>query len=60
MRHKVKISVSRKPLLENRVMQIPGRLMRFLIGDAAEVILLKPGSSVEHVEIYELPERRKE
>jgi hypothetical protein len=58
MRHKVKISVGKTPILESKAMRIPGRLMKFLLGDAAEVILLKPGNSVEQVEIHEVPERR--
>ena len=55
MKHKVKISVGKEPVLGSRIVRLPSRLLKFLLGDFSEVILLKPGCSVSSVEVHEIP-----
>ena len=57
MKHKVKISVGKEPVLGSRIVRVPSRLLNFVLGDFSEVILLKPGYSVSSVEVHEIPER---
>ncbi len=60
-KHKVKINVtndgnSRNGILEGADMRLPRRLVRFLFGDFTTIYLLKPGQSVESVEIHPVDE----
>lgn len=63
MKHKVKVKVARvgsepTTVLESRCKRILGRFARFLFGDYAEVLVLKPGKTVQTVEICELKEEK--
>ncbi len=55
--HTVHISVAQSggpvPVISSRVRHIPRRLIRFLFGDCAEILVLKPGETVKTVEIKE-------
>lgn len=59
LHHTVQINVARPDTRANEIIQgttrrIPTRLLKFLFGDATEVLLLSPGSSIESVEIREM------
>ena len=58
IQHTVRIHVARPegnlPVLRSGIRHIPRRLIHFLFGDCAEVLILKPGQSVRTVEIREM------
>ena len=53
LKHKVKITVSKDPVIQSGQRTIRGRLLNFLFGEKTGVFLLTPGKSVELVEIVE-------
>ena len=61
LRHKITINVtdpagrSRK-VLEGADVRLPSRLLHFLFGDFTQVYLLKPGQTIESVDIHEVTE----
>ena len=63
VKHRVRIHVSsgkeRARVLEGGVCRLPARLVRWLLGDFTEILVLKPGESVECVEVCEVPEGRR-
>ena len=59
MRHKIQINVakpdgSQQKVLGSKRIHLPGRLISLLFGDFSEVLILKPGVSVQDVEIHEM------
>ena len=58
IQHTVRIHVARPegnlPVLRSGIRHIPRRLIHFLFGDCAEVLILKPGQTVRTVEIREM------
>ncbi len=59
MRHKVTINVTdengrRETVLKGADRQLPRRLLRLLFGDFTQVYLLKPGQSIESVDVNEV------
>lgn len=63
MRYRVRVNLttpekSKEPLLANRVRRLPGKLVRLLFGDATEILVLKPGQTVDTVEFHELPDAK--
>ena len=58
IQHTVRIHVARPdgnlPVIKSGIKHIPRRLIRFLFGDCAEVLVLKPGETVKTVEIKEV------
>ncbi len=57
IQHTVRIHVARPdgtlPVIKSGIKHIPRRLIHFLFGDCAEVLVLKPGQTVKTVEIQE-------
>lgn len=58
MKHKVVINVTddegvRTPVIKGAVRRLPSRIVRCLFGDYTQVYLLKPGKSVESVDVRE-------
>ncbi len=65
LKHRVRINIAdargeREPVIRSDVITLPGRLLRWLFGDTAEVLVLQPGQSVTSVEIYQDKEGEKE
>ena len=60
MKHKVKIAVSnggtKTQVLTSGSIRLPMRLLRWLLGDFCEILVLTPGKSVQGVEIQEVTE----
>ncbi len=59
MRHKVTINVTdengrRETVLKGADRWLPRRLLRLLLGDFTQVYLLKPGQSIESVDVNEI------
>ncbi len=58
IQHTVRIHVAQSdgtlPVIKSGIRHIPRRLIRFLFGDCAEVLVLKPGETVKTVEIKEV------
>ena len=58
IQHTVRINVAQPdgnlPVIKSGIKHIPRRLIRFLFGDCAEVLVLKPGETVKTVEIKEV------
>lgn len=59
MKHRIQINVAKpngnqQKVLGSKRMRFSGRLMSLLFGDFSEVLILKPGASVQDVEIHEL------
>ena len=58
IQHTVRIHVAQPdgnlPVIKSGSKHIPRRLIRFLFGDCAEVLVLKPGETVKTVEIKEV------
>lgn len=55
--HKIRINVAeddgeKETVLEGGICRLPTRLLRFFFGDMAEVMVLKPGNTVDSVEIF--------
>jgi len=58
-RHIIKVNVSdckgnKRNVLSGTTLRMPQRLMRFLFGEFAEILVLNPGASVEGIEIKEV------
>ena len=61
LRHKITINVmdpdGRKAnVLKGADVRLPSRLLHFLFGDFTQVYLLKPGQTIESVDIQEVTE----
>lgn len=60
MKHKLKISVSKKPqtggIVTCRNLMVRDRLLKFLFGDKRRVTVLIPGDSVSEIAICETKE----
>ena len=61
LKHRVRISVSRSERRTSEVIrsgsrEIRGKLLNWLFGEKVCVFVLTPGSTVETVEIQEMPE----
>ena len=60
MKHKVKIAVSnggkKTQVLTSGCIRLPMRLLRWLLGDFCEILVLTPGKTVQGVEIQEVTE----
>ena len=60
MKHKVKIAVSnggkKTQVLAGRSIRFPKRMLRWLLGDFCEILVLTPGKTVQGVEIQEVTE----
>lgn len=59
LKHKVNIMVcgsdgKKKSVLQSGMRHLPHRLIKRLFGDYTAVLLLKPGESVDAVEIHEV------
>ena len=58
IQHTVRIHVAQSdrtlPVIKSGIKHIPRRLIHFLFGDCAEVLVLKPGETVKTVEIKEV------
>ncbi len=60
MKHKIRINVAddgeKGSVLEGAERRLPSRLLRWLFGDYSTVYLLKPGETIESVEVHEVKE----
>lgn len=60
MKHKVRIAVSnggkKTQVLTSGSIRLPMRLLRWLLGDFCEILVLTPGKTVQGVEIQEVTE----
>lgn len=60
MKHKVKIAISnggkKTQVLAGGSIRLPKRLLRWLLGDFCEILILTPGKTVQGVEIQEVAE----
>ena len=60
MKHKAKIAISngskKTQLLTGDSIKIPMRLLRWLLGDFCEILVLTPGKTVQSIEIQEVHE----
>lgn len=60
MKHKVKIAISnggkKTQVLTSGSTRLPMRLLRWLLGDFCEILILTPGKTVQGVEIQEVTE----
>lgn len=60
MKHKVKIAVSnggkKTQVLTSGSIRLPMRLLRWLLGDFCEILVLTPGKTVQGVEIQQVTE----
>lgn len=60
MKHKIKIAVSngdtKTQVLTGCSIRLPKRLLRWLLGDFCEILVLTPGKTVQGVEIHEVTE----
>lgn len=60
MKHKVKIAISnggrKTQVLTGSSIRLPMRLLRWLLGDFCEILVLTPGKTVQGVEIQEVSE----
>lgn len=61
MKHKVVINVTdkrgnRRRVLKGAQMSLPKKIIRWLIGDYTQIYLLKPGQTIESVDIKEIME----
>ena len=55
--HKIRINVvdddgGKETVLEGGICHLPHRLLRFIFGDMAEIMVLKPGTTVDSVEVF--------
>lgn len=64
MKHKIRINVAnesgKSSVLEGADRRLPSRLLRWLFGDYSTVYLLKPGETIESVEVHEVKEEDNE
>lgn len=60
MMHKIKIAISnggkKTQVLTSGSIRLPIRLLRWLLGDFCEILVLTPGKTVQGVEIQEITE----
>ncbi len=60
MKHTVKIKVAsggkEQQVLSSGSIRLPMRLLRWFLGDFAEILVLTPGKTVQNVEIQEVTE----
>lgn len=60
MKHKIKIAVSnggkKTQVLTSGSIRLPMRLLRWLLGDFCEILVLTHGKTVQGVEIHEVTE----
>ena len=61
LRHKITINVTdprgrEAMLLKGADVKLPTRLLRFLFGDFTQVYLLKPGQTIDSVDVNEIKE----
>lgn len=60
MKHKVKIAISnggkKTQVLTSGSIRLPMKLLRWLLGDFCEILVLTPGKTVQGVEIQEVTE----
>lgn len=61
VKHKVTINISdasggKSTVLRGANMKLPARIIQFLFGDFTQVYLLKPGQTVESVDVREIKE----
>ncbi len=59
MIHKVQINVAEangqnRKVLGSRFKRISNRLLHFILGDYSQVLILKPGKSIQAIEIKEI------
>jgi hypothetical protein len=59
LRHKVRVNVKdsggeKRNVVTGTTLRLRARLIRFLFGDLAEVMVITPGKSVEGIEIREV------
>lgn len=59
LKHKVRINVTdtignKQTVLQGGIRYLPRRIARWLFGENTEVLVLKPGQSVDSVEIREM------
>jgi len=59
MIHKVQINVTEsngknQKVLNSRLKRISNRLLHFLLGDYSQVLILKPGKTIQVIEIKEI------
>lgn len=58
MKHRLKISVSKKPVNKGvvawRKVSVRERFLRFLLGDKTKLTVIVPGDSVEELSIQEI------
>jgi hypothetical protein len=59
MQHKVRINIAdrngnKKEVLQSEHISLPKRLLTFLFGEFCEILVLKPGKTVQGIEIKEL------
>lgn len=59
LKHKVRINVTddvgnKQTVLQSGISYLPRKLARWLFGENTEVLVLKPGQSVDSVEIREM------
>jgi len=53
MKHRIEVRVKNKEkVLDGRVMKLPARLVHWLFGDGMKVLVITPGDTVGHVDIY--------
>ncbi len=58
LKHRVRINIAdtngvREPVIRSDVITLPGRILHWLFGEPARVMVLMPGDSVKHVVISE-------
>lgn len=61
LKHRVAINIAnskgrKQTVLKGAELRLPSRLVRFLFGDYTHIYLLKPGQSVESVNVKEIKE----
>ncbi|MDW7797133.1 hypothetical protein SCQ32_09180 [Streptococcus canis] len=59
MKHKVVINVTNEdgkktPVLKGAIRKLPSKIIKWLFGDFTQVYLLKPGETVESVDVKEV------
>ena len=59
IQHKVRINIAdrngnKKEVLQSEHISLPKRLLTFLFGEFCEILVLKPGQTVQGIEIKEL------
>ena len=65
LKHKIRINVvtddgEKENVLQGGLRYLPYRLLQFLFGGSAQVLVLKPGQTVSSVEVREIGENKQE